>query len=371
MFGVTLSETLASLVDANRDLDLLEIFAGVGSITAAATNSGLNAKGFDKARVPGVTDSSIGALSEDIVTKSGFQQAVRLVGRLRAGGMLWLAPKCSSWVFYNVSRTKRGRQNQFRGDPSYGPVQEGNATAEACVFLIKLAKARGVDFAVENPKNSYIWHSVFFSEWLAWEELLYSYIHRCAFDAAPVGSRIMKVYQIVGSGSWLGQVGASCPCGNAVHKRLTISWRDAKGRLRVQGAANLLRESQAYPPAMGVHIVAKWRIGYTRPGRLSPETESPVSWQPKPTRVNTQWPRPQSSATWLNPAAQNSYPTQPGAKKASSSSQRGIDWALPAPCAGRRIANCSLLKKARRNESSSWQQPSAASAGWQLQASSI
>ena len=40
-----------------RDLDCVEIFAGVGSIAAAAAEKGLHAAAYDKGRIPGVTEN--------------------------------------------------------------------------------------------------------------------------------------------------------------------------------------------------------------------------------------------------------------------------------------------------------------------------
>ena len=254
-----------------------------------------------------MTDSTVGALSENLVTRAGFNQAVKLVGRLRNGGLLWLAPECSTWVFYNVSRTKRCKNNHYEGDLDYPPVQGGNAMAEACVFLIKIARARGVNFAVENPERSYIWHCKFFQAWLSWEGLHHTSIHRCAYDTAPFGQRIMKVYKVVGSGQWLQNLVAPCPCGDAPHKRLTRSWLNSEGRHRVQGVADLLKESQAYPPAFGVQVVKCWQAN------MKQQTQSPhvqnaalqiqrISWA-APSNVKVAPKRSLAKPTWAQPDA--------------------------------------------------------------------
>jgi len=257
MFGLNLLAVLAAATSITRDLDVTEVFAGAGRITQEARRLGLRAQAYDKARIPGVTDSGSDALTEDIVTKSGFERAVQLVLRLRVGGLLWLAPLCSSWVFYNVSRTKRCKSNEYRGDLTYEPVRVGNSMAEACVFLIRLARARGVQFAVENPKGSYLWLSCFF-QGLQVMGLVCCCIERCAFDSEPLGQRIRKVYQVWGSGPWVKLMSTACSCGKANHQYLTESWVDAKGRKRTKGNKELLKKSQVYPPAMAELVLQSW-----------------------------------------------------------------------------------------------------------------
>jgi hypothetical protein len=45
----------------------------------------------------------------------GFTNAVKLVMRLRPGGLLWMATVCSSFVFANSSNTHRNMNNPEAG----------------------------------------------------------------------------------------------------------------------------------------------------------------------------------------------------------------------------------------------------------------
>ena len=63
----------------------------------------------------------------------------------------------SSWVWLNVSRTKRSADNCYKGDTKYKPVQEGNHIAILCAFLLELAFARKLQAVLENPPVSYMW----------------------------------------------------------------------------------------------------------------------------------------------------------------------------------------------------------------------
>ena len=89
-----------------QDLDCVDIFAGVGSATAA--EQGIRSATYDILRIPGITEQT-----EDITTLQGFRGAVALVLRLVLHGLLWLAPDCSSWVFMNCSRCKRSEDNGY------------------------------------------------------------------------------------------------------------------------------------------------------------------------------------------------------------------------------------------------------------------
>ena len=74
--------SLQSVLDhenVNRDLHLVELWSGVGSIVRAGSRRpGVNARGFD------ILNSEL----EDITTPAGFKRAVNLVLQLAIGGLL-------------------------------------------------------------------------------------------------------------------------------------------------------------------------------------------------------------------------------------------------------------------------------------------
>ena len=170
-----------------RDLDCVEIFAGVGSIAAAAAEKGLRSATYDKKRIPGVTEQT-----EDITTLEGFRGAIALVLRLVSHGLLWLAPDCSSWGFMNCSRCKRSEANGYMGDVTYWKVIEGNAMAESSVFLVLLAAARGVKAALENPGGSDFFRYGPVVEMERALSMVAVCTYRCAFSVAPFGKRYKK-----------------------------------------------------------------------------------------------------------------------------------------------------------------------------------
>ena len=84
-----------------RTLDLLELWSGVGAVVSAARSIKLQAQGFDKHRIAGETEES-----EDLCTLAGVSNAIKLLMSVVDGGLLMLAPGCSSWTFLNISRTQ-------------------------------------------------------------------------------------------------------------------------------------------------------------------------------------------------------------------------------------------------------------------------
>jgi hypothetical protein len=53
-----------------------------------------------------------------------------------------MAPVCSSFVFANSANCRRTVDNPS-GDETYAPVSMGNIMAQAAVFLMTIAAARG------------------------------------------------------------------------------------------------------------------------------------------------------------------------------------------------------------------------------------
>ena len=72
-----------------RDLDVVELWTEAETIVKAAAAAGLKAEGYDILK----------GVSQDLTTASGFQGALRLVMRLKPGGLLAMAPDCSSFGF--------------------------------------------------------------------------------------------------------------------------------------------------------------------------------------------------------------------------------------------------------------------------------
>jgi hypothetical protein len=255
VLGMTLAEALQLGTEVSRDMDVVELWSGVGSISGAAAASGYESAPYDLHRVPGVTDVD-SEDCEDISSPAGFLKAVMLTLRIREGGLLAMGPDCSSFTFPNSSRHLRKVDNHW-GDLGYMPVLVGNISAIIAMFLFQLALTRGVHCTVENPPDSRIFH--FWSETSRLLTLLQDSgacwsqtVHRCAYDSSRL-PRLSKLYKFIGSWQGVKGLNARCTC-NGIH-RLTGS-RDAANKWT--GDVVALGESASYPKALGEALLRAW-----------------------------------------------------------------------------------------------------------------
>ena len=127
------------------DLHSVELFSGKAANTKGVSAQGLKAIGYDK------TYSN----NQDILTNTGFRWAIDLILRVKQGGAVWAAPKCSSWIFMCTSQSKRTNENPA-GDKSVSWVREGNEIAKRTIALLMLAASLGAFIYMEQPCSSYM-----------------------------------------------------------------------------------------------------------------------------------------------------------------------------------------------------------------------
>lgn len=177
------------------------------------------------------------------------------VFRLRPGGLLWEAVVCSSFVWANVSNTKRSIDNPF-GDVTYEPVDQGNAMANIAAFLMAVASARGVEVCLENPAASMIFRYPPLAQALEKLEMVAITTDQCCFSSKSYGQRWLKKFKLVATGTWVCRLAKSCRCPGGIHEPL-MSINESG---QVSGT-KFLKLSQAYPPKFGEAIVAAWLAG--------------------------------------------------------------------------------------------------------------
>ena len=269
MFGLTVAAVLSGpLASLPRDLEVVELHSGVGAVYRAARKRGFAAEGFDKARVHGVTDDPNSSRSEDILLETGFRNALNLVLRLKTGALLWLSPVCSTFSALCHTPCFRKEENGYAGDTTREAVQRGNAMAQAAVFLLTLAWARGVHIVLENKPRM--------MKYLVASGAMLFEPHsvqcaRCAFSDAPDGQRWLKKYSLWSSEGWLRQLSCPCACTKpALHARLvrTEVINGKKAYNTVDRKA--LQQAAAYPLRMGEAVVDAWS------GAREPIVQSPL-----------------------------------------------------------------------------------------------
>ena len=259
IFGLTVSSVLDTASE-QRDLDVVELWSGVEAIVSAAKAAGFTAMPFDRFRIRGVTDTDDPNVTENILLEAGFRRALSLVLRLRPGGLLWMAPVCSSWIFLNLRRTKRTRVAgpRFQGNLKYLPVQHGNSMAEMAAFLFLVAVSRGVQVVIENPAGSMMFnYEVFANACALWPKRFWAVLPHCRYSTAPFGSRYGKKFKLMGSHAWVLQLACRCRCPGRKHKSL-VTVKNVRGKKAVTGVKQALKDSAAYPRAMGTAVIQKW-----------------------------------------------------------------------------------------------------------------
>ena len=236
-----------------RTRQVAELWCGVGSIWRYAAAMGYEAIGYDKARLPGVTDSE-GPLCEDITMPSGFKNAILVVLSLVPGGLLWQGIDCSTMGWVNTNNTCRTKSNPH-GNLRYRPVRVGNAQATAAAFLYALACLRSVLCVTENPCNTFLFKLNPWKLVASVYSLTFALACRCAFDTAPYGKRFLKRYRLAG-GPWVTALARKCECPCRKHKKTTYSyWKNGKKKIT---GLKCLKKTGAYPPAFGKWVIRKW-----------------------------------------------------------------------------------------------------------------
>ena len=266
IFGLSVSDVLDHGSGAGGALDVVELWSGSGAVVQAALAAGLTAAPFDKNRIAGVTDSGDPQRTEDILLEDGFRNAVALVLRVRPGGLVWMAPVCSSWIFLNLKNTQRTKPSgpKFSGNTKYVPVRDGNLMAQIAAFLFLVAVSRGVHAVIENPAGSMMFsYGPFAAACANWRDMYWAVLPRCRFSTERLGTRIGKKFKLMGSHPWVRQLACKCACPGGRHTPLHTTERK-KGKLHVTGVKQQLVASATYPPKLGDAIVAAWRGLATR-----------------------------------------------------------------------------------------------------------
>ena len=189
---------------------MVELWCGVGSIAKAAQCAGYANFAMDRGRIPGVTDAGGESdATEDILTKSGFVKALKAVLQIKDGGLLWMAPVCSSFVFLNSANCKRSVAWP-QGNTAYAPVQEGNRMALMAGFLYAVAMLRGVHPVIEQPEGSIMFRYKPLAEVLQCFHYCVATCARCHFQAdAAVGQRFLKLFKFEGE-LWVKSLRQKC-----------------------------------------------------------------------------------------------------------------------------------------------------------------
>lgn len=228
-----LLQLLATVEHPTRSLDVLEVFSGQGRLHQACQALGFAARGFDNAY----------NWQEDINTFDGFMLLLLLVLSIRQGGLLWLAPPCSWWIFLSHSNHQRAASNQWSGDIRNRRALKANHLASAAGALIRLAMSRLVQVVVEQPLDSCMFNFPEMAK--ATRALPYRGIvtYLAAFD---LNFPCPKPLQLWGSCSWLRHLRRTKP--NEHQTSDEVYSRTVDGQIT---GGRALTDTAAYPEEFG------------------------------------------------------------------------------------------------------------------------
>ena len=219
MFGIyTVNSVVSDPAWATlpRDLDAVELWTEAETIVKAAAAAGLHAEGYDILK----------DASQDLRTANGFRGALRLVMRLKPGGLLAMAPDCSSFGFGPSSLSGR-KKGLFEGDTRQQFVRDGNLQANIAAFFLHLAVARGVE----------------------------AFGDRCAYITSEqrATENYYKHYKFFATGDWISAAMRTCSC-----KIRHIPLMDEGPNGEKNGNAVHMKKSGLYPATLGTELVRAW-----------------------------------------------------------------------------------------------------------------
>lgn len=91
--------------------------------------------------------------ADDMLSVPGFLRALRLVLRLKVGGLLWAGTPCSSWTFLNRGTSGRSSERPL-GNEQVPSVRLANEIVSKVVLLLIMAACRHAAWTTEQPISS-------------------------------------------------------------------------------------------------------------------------------------------------------------------------------------------------------------------------
>lgn len=261
VFGHSVEEILSNPDwQGERDLDALEIFAGVESVKTAADDEGLRAMAIDKDK---------DAVNHDLTTETGFLYVCSVLMMVVVNGLCWIAPVCSSMGFPNSKNTKRTKKNP-EGDLDYLPNQVGNHFATVAAFFVQMCRLRSIHWVIENPRGSFIFMTSYLQPTLQWATPNWRICTvMCAFSQGK--KKIMKPLTLVGSHQWIVKMKRTCSCKNGHLQTMPLN---ANGK---PCGSPALKGSQAYTRMFGRQVV-KYFLESTGKKCVTGGVQQPMAW---------------------------------------------------------------------------------------------
>lgn len=283
---VALAETQA------KTTDVAEIFCGVSSICKAGEALGYCCEGFDK------------EMDQDmnVFHATGLEKVVKMVGRIKPGGLLWISPDCSSFCGLCIAQTERSLDRP-EGNQSRTCVRNGNYMAQVSAMLFVLGWLLGANPVLENPLGNWIWKLPCITKIFSCITVTRASLCRCRFST---GYRPKKAYGLAGTATWVELL--NFPCNHSQPHQKLANVKSKNGKVQINGKPKALKESASYPLPMGRKVIEIWR-------KNGEEAPKPASMQPswklcmeENSMMCEQETQPASSSSWKTCAEEKSQP---------------------------------------------------------------
>lgn len=243
--------SVAALIPAVvvRNIHLLDVCAGKARISRWAMLHGLTAAAVDFEYGDHM----------DINSDIGLALLIILALRVVLGGLIFMGPQCSSWIWMSRSISKRSASDTT-GDTSRQFVADGNRLNSRCGVVCAIAHMMGVRWVIEQPGSSLFFES----------PPMAATIQHCAaqsvkFPMSDYGHACLKPTILVGTVTWLPQFAhkdkpkakQKAKAKPKAKSTLVTRWQQG-GTTKVRGN-RILKESQVYPVKFGLAVVhAQW-----------------------------------------------------------------------------------------------------------------
>ena len=131
-----------------RNIHVADYFAGQARIARWSELLGLTTAAIDR-------DHSSHL---DLCSDEGLATAICTLLRVREGGLCFMGPQCSSWIWLSRSTTRRSAADPD-GDLSLPTVREGNHLNKVVALLVTIAGLAGISWVIEQPSSSLFFHT--------------------------------------------------------------------------------------------------------------------------------------------------------------------------------------------------------------------
>ncbi|CAE7441062.1 unnamed protein product [Symbiodinium necroappetens] len=195
----------------------------------------------------------------DILSSSGFANAMFQICNLKPGSGCLSAPVCSSWVFMSRGSTCRTKARPLGRCDSEG-VQNGNIMTARVLILMLLASAKGIFWLLEQPASSIMEHHPCFQEVLGMVHLVKKTIYMQNYGgASPKPTILYSSHRAVDD---LVHFQSSGQSSQQERPQTYVRYQGANGNVSTRGGRDL-KATQAYPDGFGVAL-AKTRTVHSR-----------------------------------------------------------------------------------------------------------